>query len=62
MKLRLILIAIIALSPIGLSAFAWRCNSVSFHFKTWGVEYMFQKGSCSSSEQLQMEQVKNDEQ
>lgn len=45
-RIRLALIAILALSPILLSSFVWQCNLVLLHLKAWGVEYIFQKGAC----------------
>ena len=43
---RLALIAVLAVSPIIISAFTWRCNSVNLHLKAWSVEYSFEKGAC----------------
>ena len=57
---RLFLIATIALAPILLSSFTWRCNSISLHLRTWGVEYKFEKGACTSDLKQQIEPVKND--
>ena len=43
---RLVLIAVLAVSPIIIAAFTWRCNSVNLHLKAWNVEYTFEKGAC----------------
>ncbi len=43
---RLALIAVLAVSPIIIAAFTWRCNSVSLNLKAWSVEYSFEKGAC----------------
>ncbi|MGB3656173.1 MAG: hypothetical protein WBA41_33855 [Rivularia sp. (in: cyanobacteria)] len=42
---RLFLIAVLAVSPIIIAAFTWRCNSVNLHLKAWSVEYSFEKGA-----------------
>jgi hypothetical protein len=62
-RYRGIFITVLALLPVTLSTFTWRCNSVSFHLKTWGVEYSFEKGSCTTSHgQPQIELTGEDKQ
>ncbi|MDJ0677041.1 MAG: hypothetical protein QNJ36_16945 [Calothrix sp. MO_167.B42] len=44
---RLALVAFLAVSPIIIAAFTWRCNSVTLRLKAWSVEYSFEKGACN---------------
>lgn len=44
---RSLLIVVLATMPLALTVASWKSSSsISFSFKTWGIEYAFKKGSC----------------
>lgn len=56
---RLLLALACIFIPITLSAFVWKCSSVSVNFKGLGIEYSFVKGAeCPSIQTFDIGEVK----